>query len=209
MEADLRAGAAKFYFLYLAELDHFLHLHADDRAAAAQTLGKYSDRARAAAQDRARDLRRGGHSRLRRSRDGADRGDDRYPGGARSACRLSVGRLPVPAGFHDGALLVLYRARARIGDRGSEGGRWRKMARGRRPDQSAFIFPGREVRRTDFSDRSRNRDRAESHGRAALAGMHGFHPSAPHSRSAFVSSVDYGDSISQITDIFGVMKVHV
>ncbi len=42
MEADLRAGAAKFYFLYLAELDHFLHLHADDRAAAAQVLEKYS-----------------------------------------------------------------------------------------------------------------------------------------------------------------------
>ena len=44
MEADLRAGAAKFYFLYLAELDYFLHLHADDRAAAAETLQKYSDK---------------------------------------------------------------------------------------------------------------------------------------------------------------------
>ena len=43
----------------------------------------------------------------------------------------------------------------------------------------------------------------------ALAGMHGFLPSAPHSRSAFVSSVDYGDSIGQITDLFGVMKAHV
>lgn len=42
MEADLRAGSAKFYFLYLAELDHFLHLHADDRGAAAQVLQKYS-----------------------------------------------------------------------------------------------------------------------------------------------------------------------
>src|SRR5208283_5553021 len=42
IEADLRAGGAKFYFLYLAELDHFLHLHADDRAAAAQMLEKYS-----------------------------------------------------------------------------------------------------------------------------------------------------------------------
>jgi hypothetical protein len=42
----------------------------------------------------------------------------------------------------------------------------------------------------------------------APAGMHGFLPSAPHSRSAFVSSVDYGDSINQITDIFGVMKAN-
>ena len=51
---------------------------------------------------------------------------------------------------------------------------------------------------------------APSHmGVTALAGMHGFLPSAPHSRSAFVSSVDYGDSINQITDIFGVMKGHV
>ncbi len=44
IEADLRAGAANFYFLYLAELDYFLHLHADDRAAAAETLQKYSDK---------------------------------------------------------------------------------------------------------------------------------------------------------------------
>jgi hypothetical protein len=46
-------------------------------------------------------------------------------------------------------------------------------------------------------------------GERALAGMHGFLPSAPHSRSAFVSSVDYGDSINQITDLFGVMRTHV
>jgi hypothetical protein len=51
---------------------------------------------------------------------------------------------------------------------------------------------------------------APSHmGAKAMAGMHGFLPSAPHSRSAFVSSVDYGDSLKQITDIFGVMKAHV
>jgi hypothetical protein len=42
IEADLRAGQAKFYFLYLAELDYFLHLHADDPAAAAEVLQKYS-----------------------------------------------------------------------------------------------------------------------------------------------------------------------
>jgi len=39
--------------------------------------------------------------------------------------------------------------------------------------------------------------------------MHGFLPSAPHSRSAFVSSVDYGDRVNQITDLFGVMKAYV
>jgi hypothetical protein len=51
---------------------------------------------------------------------------------------------------------------------------------------------------------------APSHmGATALAGMHGFLPSAPHSRSAFVSSIDYGDSINRITDVFGVMKSHV
>ena len=46
-------------------------------------------------------------------------------------------------------------------------------------------------------------------GATALAGMHGFLPSAPHSRSAFVSSIDYGDRINRITDVFGVMKSHV
>ncbi len=54
MEADLHAGAAKFYFLYLAELDYFLHLHADDRAAAAETLAKIFGQACAPVRYRAR-----------------------------------------------------------------------------------------------------------------------------------------------------------
>ena len=71
------------------------------------------------------------------------------------------------------------------------------------------LFPGWEVRRADFSDGTGNGDSASHMGVRALAGMHGFLPSAPHSRSAFVSSVDYGDSVNRITDIFGVMKAHL
>ena len=42
IEADLVAGQANFYFLYLAGLDAFLHAHADDREASAGMLEKYS-----------------------------------------------------------------------------------------------------------------------------------------------------------------------
>ena len=42
-------------------------------------------------------------------------------------------------------------------------------------------------------------------GAVAPRGMHGFHPSAPHSFASFISSEDYGNSLSSITDIFHVM----
>ena len=163
IEADLRAGGAKFYFLYLAELDHFLHLHADDRAAAAQMLEKYST---ALARLHKVALETYGAADIHVFGDhgmAPTRGDDRHPGRAGGASDQR-GRLLVPAGFHDGALLVLLRARPRIGDQSFEGGRWRKMARRRRPQQAPFIFSRREVRRADFSDRIGNGNCAESHG---------------------------------------------
>lgn len=43
-------------------------------------------------------------------------------------------------------------------------------------------------------------------GRVAPRGMHGFHPSAPHSNAMMVSSEDYGSSLNHITDVFHVMR---
>ena len=41
---DVQAGAARFYFVYLSELDGFLHSHCEDRAAMAKRLDWYAAR---------------------------------------------------------------------------------------------------------------------------------------------------------------------
>jgi predicted AlkP superfamily pyrophosphatase or phosphodiesterase len=45
-ERDLRAGAAQFYFLYLSEMDMFLHLHRTDANAIDERLRWYDERLR-------------------------------------------------------------------------------------------------------------------------------------------------------------------
>ena len=165
IEADLRAGAAKFYFLYLAELDYFLHLHADDRAAAAETLQKYSDKLARL------------HKIAVETYGAADIhvfGDHGMaPTVATIDIQAKLAELPVTASVDYLCLLDstmarfwFFSARARelvtAALNEVDGG---KMARRRRPHQAPFVFSGREVRRKDFSDRVGNGNRAESHGR--------------------------------------------
>ena len=209
IEADLQAGQAKFYFLYLAELDYFLHLHADDREAAARILEKYS-----AALARLH--------RIAEKTYGAAEihvfGDHGMaPTEATIDIQGMLAGLPVKASRDYLCLLDSTMARfwffsprarelvtAALKD--VDGGRWLDsddlialhayFADGKYGEQIFLTESGTVI--------------APSHmGAKAMAGMHGFLPSAPHSRSAFVSSVDYGDSLKQITDIFGVMKAHV
>ncbi len=208
IEADLRAGGAKYYFLYLAELDYFLHLHADDRAAAAQMLEKYS-----AALARL-------HKIALETYGAADIhvfGDHGMaPTVATVDIQAALAALPISAADYlcllDSTMARFWffsaRARELVTKALKEvgGGRWLDtddltklrsyFPDGKYGEQIFLTEPGTVI--------------APSHmGVRAPAGMHGFLPSAPHSRSAFVSSVDYGDSINQITDLFGVMKAHV
>lgn len=208
IEADLRAGAAKFYFLYLAELDHFLHLHADDRAAAAEVLEKYSTalaRLHKIALDTygAADIHVFGDHGM-------------APTEATVDIQATLAALPISAAEYlcllDSTMARFWFFSARTRELVSaalkevEGGEWLDtddliklhsyFPDGKYGEKIFLTEPGTVI--------------APSHmGVRAPAGMHGFHPSAPHSRSAFVSSVDYGDSINQITDIFGVMKAHI
>jgi type I phosphodiesterase/nucleotide pyrophosphatase len=209
IEADLRGGAAKFYFLYLAELDHFLHLHADDREAAAQMLEKYS-----AALGRL-------HKIAVETYGAADIhvfGDHGMaPTVATIDIQAAISALPIRASSDYLCLLDstmarfwFFSSRARelvtAALKEVDGGRWLDAGDlvelhswfpdGKYGEQIFLTEPGTVI--------------APSHmGARAPAGMHGFLPSAPHSRSGFVSSVDYGDSINSITDLFGVMKAHV
>ncbi len=209
IEADVRARAAKFYFLYLAELDYFLHLHADDRAAAAQMLEKYSTalaRLHKIALDTfgAVDIHVFGDHGM-------------APTLATVDIQATLAALPIKASADYLCLLDstmarfwFFSARARElvtkAFKEVDGGRWL--------DSDDLIklhsyFPDGKYGERIFLTESGTVIAPSHMGARAMAGMHGFHPSAPHSRSAFVSSVDYGDSINQITDIFGVMKAHV
>jgi hypothetical protein len=209
MEADLRAGAAKFYFLYLAELDYFLHLHADDRVAAAETLQKYSDKLAhlhkiAVETYGAADIHVFGDHGM-------------APTVATIDIQARLAALPLKASVDYLCLLDSTMARFWFfsGDARDlvsaalneiDGGRWL--------DSDDLVnlhswFPDGKYGEKIFLTESGTVIAPSHMGERALAGMHGFLPSAPHSRSAFVSSVDYGDSINQITDLFGVMKAHV
>ena len=209
IEADLVAGQANFYFLYLAGLDAFLHAHADDREASAGMLEKYS-------------------SALARLYGIAEKtygaaeihvfGDHGMaPTEATIDIQAILARLPVKAARDYLCLLDstmarfwFFSPRARelvtTALKNVDGGEWLEaedlvalhayFADGKYGEQIFLTQSGTVI--------------APCHmGVRAPAGMHGFLPSSSHSRSAFVSSVDYGDSLKQITDIFGVMKAHV
>jgi predicted AlkP superfamily pyrophosphatase or phosphodiesterase len=209
IEADLRAGAAKFYFLYLAGLDHFLHLHADDPGAAAQVLQKYSDKLAHL------------YEVAIKTYGAADIHVFGDHGMAPTVTTIDVqgklAALPIKSGTDYLCLLDstmarfwFFSARARelvtVALKDVDGGRWLNS------DDLIKMqawFPDGKYGEQIFLTESGTVIAPSHMGLQAPAGMHGFLPSAPHSRSAFVSSVDYGDSINQITDLFGVMKEHV
>ncbi|HVN64932.1 MAG TPA: alkaline phosphatase family protein [Candidatus Binataceae bacterium] len=207
-EADLRAGAAKFYFLYLAELDAYLHLHADDAAGVAGVINWYAQ-----ALEHLLEVARGTYARA----DIHVFGDHGMAPTKREVdieSRLSAMPIVAP----DDYLYLLDSTMARF---------WFFSDRARdlvRSELGAGL-PGKWLDRAEleklrawFPDRRYGEEIflldegvviSPSHmGRRAPAGMHGFHPSAAWSKSAFVSSIDYGDSLHRITDIFGVMQMH-
>jgi hypothetical protein len=209
MEADLRAGAAKFYFLYLAGLDAFLHLHADDRAASAETLQKYST---ALARLHKIAIETYGAADIHVFGD-----HGMAPTTATIDIQARLAELPIKSSVDYLCLLDstmarfwFFNARARELVTGAlkevDGGRW--LDSDDLVNLHAF-FPDGKYGEMIFLTESGTVIAPCHMGVRAPAGMHGFLPSAPHSRSAFVSSVDYGDSLTRITDVFGIMKAHV
>jgi hypothetical protein len=209
IEADLRAGAAKFYFLYLAGLDYFLHLHADDREASAAMLEKYSS---AIARIHGIAVKTYGAADLHVFGD-----HGMAPTEATIDIQSILAALPIKPSRDYLCLLDstmarfwFYSTRARElvteALKKVDGGRWLDPA-----DLMKLhaFFPDGKYGEQIFLTESGTVIAPCHMGVRAPAGMHGFLPSSPHSRSAFVSSVDYGDSINQITDLFGVMRAHV
>jgi hypothetical protein len=207
--SDLRHGEHSFYFLYLAELDYFLHLHANDQKAVSDVLDWYSS-----ALTELYKIARTTYAEVDIHVFG-DHGMAPITGSVDIQAKLDGLPIKAPSDYmclldSTMARFWFFSDRARelvtssIGR--EEHGSWLDHAElsklrawfpdGKYGEQIFLLEQGTVI--------------APSHmGLKAPAGMHGFHPSAPASRSAFVSSADYEDTLHEITDIFGVMSMHI
>jgi len=206
VEDDLRRGEIEFYFLYLAAVDAYLHEHADDPGSVKNFLADYD-------------------ARLRRIYEIARRQFERvdlhvFSDHGMAPTHSTVDLLSILARISidpiESYLVMVDSTMARFwffSDaardaiksllRDSEFGQW--LSESSLKSMGAW-FPDRR-----YGDEiyllSEGVVFAPSHmGLTAPKGMHGFHPAAPHSRASFLASQDYGDELSSITDIFGVME---
>src|ERR1700730_17384813 len=205
-QQELDRGTAGFYFLYLSQVDAFLHAHADRAPLVAARLTEYNARL-----TRLYQVARQRYARVRLWI---------FSDHGMAPTRNTVNLRPVldglPAGAPRDYLCLLDSTMARF---------WffadgvRNLVRDALRDCGA----GRWLRETElrsmrawFPDRRYGEEIyllpeghviAPSHmGMAAPKGMHGFHPDAPHSKAALLGSEDCGAGVSHITGVFGLMR---
>jgi hypothetical protein len=205
LERDLKADAADFYFVYFAGVDAYLHAHADQPELVAELLKQYELRLAKVYQSA---VARNGHARFHLFSD-----HGMAPTSRTVDIMASLAALPFRAPRSYLALIDSTMARFWFSDDAprkairanltdGEDGRWLSKC-------------DKGLLHADFSDNRYGEEifllnegvvAEPSHmGAVAPRGMHGFHPSAPHSFASFISSEDYGSSMSSITDIFHVM----
>jgi predicted AlkP superfamily pyrophosphatase or phosphodiesterase len=205
LERDLKADAADFYFVYFAGVDAYLHAHADQPELVAEVLKQYELRLARVYQTA---VARNGHARFHLFSDHGMAPTHRtvdimaklasLPFQAPRSYLALVDSTMVRFWFTDDAARNAIRSTLKDG----EDGRWLSKC-------------DKRLLHADFEDKRYGEEifllnegvvAEPSHmGAEAPRGMHGFHPSAPHSYASFISSEDYGNSVSSITDIFGVM----
>ena len=206
LEADLKAGADKFYFAYLAQVDAFLHAHADKPALVAEFLKQYERRLRQLYQTA---LTHHGSARFHLF---SDHGMAPTRRTVDIMAKLATLPFQVPRAYL--SLIDSTMARFWFFDEGAYGAIRSTLADG----EDGRWLNQHELHslHADFTDKRYGEEifllnegvvAEPSHmGTVAPRGMHGFHPSAPHSFASFISSEDYGTDLSSITDIFGVMS---
>lgn len=204
-QAELDRGAAGFHFLYLSQIDAFLHAHAGHAALAAARLAEYSARL-----TRLYQVARRRYSCVR-LRVFSDHGMaptrrivdlqpilDRLPATAPRDYLCLLDSTMARFWFSSAGVRDLIRNALRDGG----AGRWlgeaelrslRAWFPDRRYGEEIYLLPEGHVI-------------APSHmGLAAPSGMHGFHPDAPHSKAALLSSDDCA-GVTHITGLFGLMR---
>ena len=209
MKADLRKRENSFYFLYLDGVDGFLHKHADDRVSVETCLNRYS-----ALIENLYDSACSHYSDVRLHVFG-DHGMAPTQKVVNIQKRLEGLGVRAPEDY----LCVLDSTMARF---------WFFAKRAREEVMSVFYeedgggwLDEKSLRslRAWFDDRRYGEEiYLMPEGTVIVGsgpreivplGMHGFHPSTLHSPSAFLSSVDYGNRLSHITDVYGVMAEYV
>lgn len=206
MEAELAKSERNFYFLYLAEIDAFLHRHGDDPHAVAQCLDRYS-----AALTHLHETARASYGTVR-IHIFADHGMAPTAHTVDLEARLAGLRAREPGDYLcllDSTMARFWffspAARAEIVPAlsGAGPGQWlnedglrelRAWFDDRRYGEEIYLMPEGTVIEPSHM------------GRTAPKGMHGFHPSARHSKAAFLSSENYGDWPNHITDLFTLMR---
>lgn len=206
LEADLKAGADKFYFAYLCQVDAFLHAHADKPTLVAEFLKQYERRLKQLYQTA---LTRHGSVRFHLF---SDHGMAPTRRTVDIMAKLAALPFQVPRSYL--SLVDSTMARFWFFDQGAYSAVRSTLADG----GDGRWLNQHELRslHVDFTDKRYGEEifllnegvvAEPSHmGTVAPRGMHGFHPSAPHSFASFISSEDYGTDLSSITDVFGVMS---
>jgi hypothetical protein len=206
MEAELRKREKSFYFLYLDGVDGFLHGHADDSAASNACLDRYSATIAGIFEVAHANY---GNVRLHVFGDHGMAPTRRFVDIQARLDRLS---LRVPRDY----LFVLDSTMARFWFF-SESARRQVMSIFTEEDGGQWLGePELRSLHAWFDDRRYGEEiylmpegviiASPDRGDVVSRGMHGFHPSTLHSPSAFVSSVDYGDRLTHVTDVFDVMS---
>jgi len=202
LEDDLKHRLASFYFVYLAEVDAYLHDHADDAKAVVDFLCKY---------DRA----------LRRTLTVARQQYDHcafhvFSDHGMAPTRKTIDlQERVGCAAQDSLVLIdstmarfwFSSSAARIATMGAlpdtDDGRWL--------DEDELRSLGAWFDDARFGEGiyllSEGVVFEPSHmGARAPRGMHGFHPREKHSFASFLATENYGDALNHITDIFKLMK---
>ncbi len=202
---EMESGDASFHFLYLAQVDAFLHEHADQPAKVAELLSQYEDRLENLI---ATAVRRCGRAKFHLFSDHGMAPTQRTLDVQSRLARLGPRPPHAYLALLDSTMIRFWYFDCNVCEAvhealpEGEGGRW--LAEKELRAMKAY-FPdhryGEEIYLLDEGVVAE-----PSHmGTVAPRGMHGFSPEAPHSMASFISSEDYDSSLHSITDIFGVM----
>jgi hypothetical protein len=206
IEQDLRKAEKSFFLLYLDGLDGFLHGNADQPGAVAKVLQFYSN-----ALSSLYGVAASNYQTVRMHVFG-DHGMAPTTAVIDVQSRLARMGLRVPEDYFcilDSTMARFWfssdKARDEIMSRvfgTADGGHWleeqelralRSWFEDRRYGDAIYLMPEGTI------------IVGNSPGEIVSRGMHGFHPTAAHSASAYVSSEDCGKRLGHVTDIFALM----
>ncbi len=205
MRRELSRREKKVYFLYLAQIDAFLHENADNPAAVARFLDGYSEMLSELHAEAARNYERV------RLCVFADHG--MAPTVATLDVKAILEGLPFSAPRDYLVLLDSTMARFWFFSPGAREAVVERLARERRgrwlgeEDLKSLRawFPDRRYGEEIFLTEQGVVIAPSFMGVNAAKGMHGFHPDAPHSYAAFMSSEEVGSDLQEITDVCSLM----